>query len=67
MTSDTSRDSIRLAILVSIAVFAHAAYWFVGGHHRGASSARNSAVVAQAVAGASAAAWFWYRSRRVHA
>ena len=67
MASDTYRESQRLAILVSIAVLAHAAYWFVGGQYRRASSARSSAVVAQAVVGAFVAAWFWYRSRRPHA
>ncbi len=64
MTGDAPRDVLRLAILISIAVPIHTAYWFIRGQYRGAFTAGNAAVVPHAVLGVSAGAWFWYRSRR---
>ena len=49
--------------LISLAVGAHAVYWFAVGNAEFASTLRIGLVVAQAVVGFAGAVWFYGRSR----
>lgn len=46
---------------------ASAVNWLISGSHAGAPQTRRLAVIAQAVVGLGAAAWMWWRQRRVEA
>jgi hypothetical protein len=49
--------------LISLAVGAHAVYWFATGNAELASNLRIGLVVAQAIVGFAGAIWFYSRSR----
>lgn len=51
--------------LISLAVGAHAVYWFATGGAELASNLRIGLVVAQAIVGFAGAIWFYSRSRGV--